>query len=464
MDADAVDGFGGAGGGGVGLALLGLTEVGIEWSPDEVATRRGAGLATIHGDVAAHPMWPFSGIEGIWMSPPCPSFSTAGLGAGMGVVDLIEAAMGRVMDGTGWDDLTALAAEVIHAALKERPDVRNPAEDRIGRARRQAEMSMLVIQPLRWARYLRPRWIACEQVPPVLPIWRALAHHLGALGYHTWAGLLSAERYGVPQTRERAYLMAHLDHPVGPPSPTHQEYRHGQPAQGYVDIIEGEIRPWVSMAEALGWGMTERPMMTVAPGTEQGGPDIGGGSGARAAIERERERGAWAVDTRRDQRPDGSTRIEPKTGSAWKLTPGSWADGRGGNRRTYSADEPAPTLHFGHDAAAWCWQRPSTTVQSAADVVWPGGHKINQDDIDRLGEEAAFEKYGRRSISAGVKLELWEAAVLQSFPANYRFAGSRTAGFRQVGNAVPPFMAAAVVGELLGLDWRGAIASVTGGR
>jgi site-specific DNA-cytosine methylase len=113
---------------------------------------------------------------------------------------------------------------------------------------------LLTVEPLRFALALKPRWVALEQVPAVLELWTIFAGLLSAHGYHTAAGVLSAERYGVPQTRKRAFLIASLDGPVSLPDPTHRSYN---PRRKEIPEDEAGLLPWVSMAEALGWTTSE---------------------------------------------------------------------------------------------------------------------------------------------------------------------------------------------------------------
>ena len=118
-------------------------------------------------------------------------------------------------------------------------------------------------------------------------------------GYHVATGKLSAQQYGVPQTRKRAFLIARLDREVSLAVPTHRPYKR------CVGKHEGDQAPlpWLSMADAIGWGMTHRPYPTIASGIT-GGPDREkvGGSGARKQIYVEKDAGRWIPNAADDAR------------------------------------------------------------------------------------------------------------------------------------------------------------------
>ncbi|MFE6472099.1 DNA cytosine methyltransferase [Streptomyces rochei] len=350
-----LDLFAGPGGWSEGLRTLGLRDVGIETDPAACATRAAAGHTTIRADVAAYPSTALlRKVSGLIASPPCQTFSAAGLRAGNADCDLCH---------QGLDDLAR--------GRDTRATLRAACTD---------PRSLLVVEPLRYTLDLRPEWIALEEVPAVAPLFAHTAGILREHGYSVWTGVLNAADYGVPQTRRRAFLLASRTLPVAPPEPTHTK------DPGPDTLFGPAPKPWVSMADALGWGASDRPTPTVtAGGGKNGGPEPFPTQARKALVDAQR-RGAWVL--RHSNRANATVR---------------------------RADEPAATLLFG---------------RASNDVSWypDGSHKPEPEPV---------------------RITVAEAATLQTFRPGYPFQGTKTKQFEQIGNAVPPLLATAALRPLV---------------
>lgn len=418
-----VDIFAGPGGWDEGARLAGHTGplVGIEWDHDACRTAATAGHWRVRADVSAYPTTPFIGrATGLIASPPCPTFSSAGNGAGK------------------------LDMDKVHDRIRAFANGRPPAD-----VEWVDDRSRLTAEPMRWAHALRPRWIACEQVPAVLPLWQHTAMLLRGLGYKTWCGVLSSEEYGVPQTRKRAILIGRADGlPALPPEPTHQAYRAGKEPQLEDDLFGAPLPPPVSMAEALGWS---DPRAVLRNNTQTNSAtrsmDQPAGTmffGQRAnAVDWVLRNGPQQNAARRGMDdPAGTVYSSRTTNLSWVLQSnyGTGGDPRDKGERT--PDQPAATVTSKIDRAKWVETRPATTVCGDARIGRPG-HK------DRDQGEAQFAE-------DSVRVSVQEAGILQSFPADYPWRGTSTKQYLQVGNAVPPRLAAAVLAPLLDAATRAA--------
>lgn len=491
---EAIDIFAGAGGYDSGAREIGIDPLGIEINDAACATREAAGLRTHQGDVAALDPSDFGPVELCIGSPPCPTFSAAGNGGGRHLTDLILRCLHELAAGNDTRAahraeacriLTPIYEEAERGKAKRKgrePDLKKAAD----RASRDADMSLLVVEPLRWALALEPRWIALEQVPEVLGIWSEMASILSTLGYHCWVGVLSAERYGVPQTRKRAILMADRERPVSEPPATHQRYLKApkededagpslfeiERAERRVLPEDRDLLPWVSMAEALGWaaddeleqqrgaGMVERhgdrpnrsggePAFTVRAGTGGIGTGLNrrfrNGNQANAAVSDEDEPAPtihfgkalnqveWVMEKTED-RPERKA--------------------QGAGNRPRSSAEPAATIDTRTDLSRWVAERPAPTIvttRRSKDGLLVGrqlppgeGENIGGHGWDAEAEQSHAEGEGH-----AVRISVIEAAVLQSFPADYPWQGSRSQQFLQVGNAIPPLLARAILSALV---------------
>ncbi len=353
----SLDVFAGVGWG-VACQWLGVREYGVEIAKSAIRLRTANGMRTIYRDV-------WSGLfhehlvpdHDLYIaSPPCQTFSMAGKGEGRKALDDV---LGLI------DDLAYISGYRL-----ERLTTKRDLDPR----------TALVLTPLAHIYRHRPRLVALEQVPEVLPVWHAYANVMRELGYSVHVEIMRAEQFGVPQTRKRAILMARLDGKVQPPAPTHSRYYSADPGR-----LDPGVEKWVSMADAIGFGLASRPSPTIT----------GGGT---------------------------------ETGGA----------------------EPIAHMRRWTDLPEWVTERPAPTVVATRRSA--GGMLIGR----QLGDGSRMDVGGRSGeigLSdgqlAGVRVTVEEAAALQSFPPDLVLLGTQSEKHLAIGNAVPPLMAAAILGALL---------------
>ena len=459
----------GPGGWEVGMRHAGHTGpmVGVDVDADACATATAAGHVRVHADLATlNPADIDRPVDGLVGSPPCPTFSGAGRGAGLHLITALCDAATAMSRGEHVIAATRNRCARILAPVARDTYPRHTRAHRSAWVRRQARLSVLTLEPLRWALALRPRWIALEQVPGVLPIWEHLAALLRTHGYRSWAGIVHAEQYGVPQTRRRAILLARLDGPAAMPPPvTHQRYRRDGRYVDGDDLFGEPLPPPVSMAAALEWNpegryvrtgnqstasrvtrdtvdyqrAIDRPAPTLTGNVSRwhvGGKCISGECTAGECPDpdcppadpappipdhpdytdgerwaQSRDSGPGANRTPRPvDRPSYTIRAQ---GSGTAPAGVTWCRLRNGNRDracVRDAHEPSATMHFGHMRHSVVWECESGT---------------------------------RRRV------EVEEAAALQTFPPGYPWHGSAMVRYRQVGDAVPPLLAAHLTAQFL---------------
>lgn len=420
-----VDGFAGPGGWSEGLRMLGLSDIGLEWDEAACKTRKEAGHTTVRIDIATFVVARIIGRTwGLIMSPPCTKFSTAGNGVGRKFISVLADGIRRMMRGEDCrqelrDQIYPEALAIREAANQARkPDKQWPQAKVKAAAMEDTIATVLVVEPARFLYALiceRPHdlgepleWVAFEQVPSVLPLWEVYAAELERLGWSVWTGKVNAANHGVPQTRTRAVLIASSVRKMTGPTVTHTQIRQE------ADLFGDSLPVWVTMAEALGWGATDRPVPTVTAGGGKTGGAEPFPTRARQLLLDAQERGAWVLHTNRDQRPDGSRQT---------------AD---------PAAAPAPSL-TSKSGGQWVLKRPATTV-CATNRLSPPGHRDRNP-----GGESQF------ASPDTVRITVQEASILQSFPAQYPWQGTKTKQFEQVGNAVPPLLAAHLVSAATGI-------------
>lgn len=240
-----------------------------------------------------------------------------------------------------------------------------------------------------------------ENVPELLKSaeFDAIRASAESLGFQLAWGVLNAADYGVAQVRKRAFILgcAFADPArVFPPKPTHAGPRNGR------DHLQPDLPPWRTVRDAVA-DLPPAPDATelfAAPSPL----DL---HCARSPTELSRKR--YAVLNREGMNRFDLQRLAPD------LTPPCWI------RKTSGGVDLMGRL--------W-WDRPAHTIRT----------EFFKPEKGRYLHPCADRPLTHR-----------EAARLQSFPDDFRFLGGKTSIAKQIGNAVPPLLGAAVADAVYGL-------------
>ena len=353
--------------------------------------------------------------------------------------------------------------------------------------------SVLVLEPVRYARDLRPEWLALEQVPAVLPIWQAFAVVLRMQATARGSACSTAPTTASPR-------------PGSAPSSS-------PPASARCNRPPRRTRRWEE-ADLFGDQLTRgcrwrRPSagawvtgpFVVAGGTAAGGADpaMVGGGGTHKSLDAARASADWVERGQTEPAPTIVTTRRSSEGlligrqfpQARSLAPSAGGTTSTAPRRTPPSD-PLPTRRDG-DArsssecralggrprwAGLAGPAAAATTHSPARAASTHGHgegrrlaghpSARRRHPGCLGDRPATTVIGsfapdviaapgyrlqesRQNAAGSVRVTVQEAAILQSFPPDYPWQGSRTKQFEQVGNAVPPRLASHVLAAVLGM-------------
>ena len=334
---------------------------------------------------------------------------------------------------------------------------------------------------LRWLDYVdhtKPLAVVMENVPDILNygghnIAAEIAEVLEEFGYEVRYSLINSAHHGVPQMRDRIFLVGlhrRLDAEPSFPAATRHHVlppgyagtravamKHVDPDRAHfvpADTGTPDLPPAVTAAEAIG----DLPVVTkhLTGGLKRGARRFDEFLPYQEDMEpsdyacRMREWPGHANDEGGIW--DHALRYLPRDSDIFRaMRPGNqYPEAHAVAVRLFQ--DAARKQGLSEESPAWVEMRramvPPYPITSFPNRWW----KMRRDQPVRtlmahIGKDT-YSHIHYDDAQARV-MTVREAARLQSFPDGFRFAGTMNPAFRQIGNAVPPLMAAAIAGEVM---------------
>lgn len=322
-----------------------------------------------------------------------------------------------------------------------------------------------------------PLVVMIENVPDILNygghnVPEEICQTLEEIGYRSAYTILNAAHYGVPQIRERLFLVAFAEElgadPRFPAPTRHLELPKGyegsrKVALKFVPTGSRRFQPMHEPSPDLMAAVTARQALSDLPKICEhvASPDV---MRRRRLGERRRySRGRptayqtlmrkWAAFETSGETSGHLVRLNPRDYQTFRLMPHAadypvaLAVAKARFRELVAELVPAGRFDLASVRKAWKSTVPPYDSRKFPNKWW----KLHPDRPSRtltahIGKDTYshihYDSEQARTISVR------EAARLQSFPDGFEFAGSMNAAFKQIGNAVPPLLALAVAGEI----------------
>ncbi|MEV8240345.1 DNA cytosine methyltransferase [Microbacterium testaceum] len=275
---------------------------------------------------------------------------------------------------------------------------------------------------MRFVKQSRPKVFVIENVDrfaksPEFAMLLAEADHGALAEYELQHAVLNAADYGVAQRRKRTIVIGSRIGRIDLPDATHAK----DPAEG------SGLQPWRTVRDVIG-AIPPHPLTTHLPDTKSvffGDTLPGVFRGLDLHIKR----------TPTSKSLDRYSFIPPGGGRfdlPHALLPNCWA-----NKPTGTTDVMGRLR----------WDMPSVTIRTEFFKPEKGQYLHPQWEAGDWVEE-----YGQRRSdplrSVDRVISHFEASLIQDFPADYRWVGTKIQIARQIGNAVPPGLARAIAQQI----------------
>ena len=262
---------------------------------------------------------------------------------------------------------------------------------------------------LDFVKEFKPLYVIMENVPEILTAYKGLfkyqiTNQLESLGYKVISSSLNAAKYGVPQTRSRAFFIASLERLIVLPNPTHNDDEIKVKSKNkelyyQTNLLKYNSSPIVTVKDAIG----DLPELNAGQKYDEDRYPSDPQTSYQTLIRHNSSKITNHIARALSSIQMSRVKLLKEGQDARNLPP-----------------ELAPKKHYSGAYGRLYWDQPAKTITRW--VFHPGSGRFFHPTQDRT-------------------ITIREAARLHSYPDTFHFLGTYTEMASQIGESVPPLLA-----------------------